>query len=337
MFFKNKDGTVNSFPIVLIFTVAAIAGYLVLFGIDIKKKVEDVVDDLTTNTTKVTETTTIKLCNGCSMSFINESFDFSTNADVDVRELLKLDKVSLRSVQFTSSNTSLVDVKPYANSFKVVTSNMNGSATITAKYDNITISAVINVMNPSNGTVKFKYDYYFVAKGKTIEPELTTYPYGLNTADITYSCSDEKLVKPNKMMLKGVQVGETICTVTKGKSKASTKVYVVYDYIRVKTNQGGEYQEAREITPSGTSFDIQITYDKLSKKDFEAMDFQLSWARNDIGANCVYKEPAPNARTWVFHCETPGTGKSILKIALPDEDIKNKPGFNSFTYFEINK
>ena len=120
------------------------------------------------------------------MNFISDSFDFSTNADVDVRDLLKLDKVSLRSVQFTSSNEQLVNIKPYANSFKVVTSNLNGQATITAKYDSITITAVINVMNPSNGTVKFKYDYYFVAKGKNFAPELSTYPYGLNTSDITY-------------------------------------------------------------------------------------------------------------------------------------------------------
>ena len=43
MAFKNKDGTVNSFPIVLIFTVLAIAGYILLSGFVNKKKVEDVV------------------------------------------------------------------------------------------------------------------------------------------------------------------------------------------------------------------------------------------------------------------------------------------------------
>ena len=334
MAFKNKNGTVNSFPIVLIFTVLAIAGYLLLFGLDIKKKVEEVVDDFTTNTTKQTETTTIKLCNGCSMSFISDSFDFSTNADVDVRELLNLDKVSLRSVQFSSSNEQLVNVKSYANSFKVVTSNLNGQATITAKYDNITISAVINVINPSNGTVRFKYDYYFVAKGKNISPELSTYPYGLNISDVTYQCADEKIVSKS---FRGNQVGETICYVVKNGKKQATKVFVVYDYIRVKTNQSGEYQEARSITPNGNSFDIQITYDRLTKKDFDQTNIQLDTIRNDIGATIKYVGPAANARTWIYHVEAPGTGKTVLKISIPDEDLKNKPGFNSFTYFEINK
>ena len=337
MAFKNKDGTVNSFPIVLIFTVVAILGYILLFGIDIKKKVENVVEDMVTNTTKQTETTTIKLCNGCSMNFINESFDFSTNAEVDVTELLKLDKVSLRSVQFSSSNESLVSVKPFSNSFKVVTTNLNGQATITAVYDNINISAVINVINPSNGTVKFKNDNNFVVRNKNIAPELTTYPYGLNTEDVTYSCADEKIAKPIKNQIRGIGVGETTCYVTKNGKKQSAKVHVVLDYIRVKTNQGGDYQEASSVTPNGDSFDIQITYDRLTKKDFDQTNIQLDTIRNDIGATIKYVGPAANARTWIYHVEAPGTGKTVLKISIPDEDLKNKPGFNSFTYFEINK
>ena len=339
MKFKNKDGTVNSFPIVLIFTVVAIAAYVLLFGIELKQKVDDVVSDLTETTTKATETTTIILCNGCSMSFISDSFEFASNSDVDVKELLKLDKVSLRSVQFSSSNEALVTVKPYANSFKVSTSNLTGSAVITAKYDTITISATINVINPSNGSANFKYDYYFLAKKRTIEPEISTQPYGLNIDDAKYSCANDKVASFEKdsNVLKGNQVGETLCTITKNGKKSTTKVYVIYDYIRVKTNQSGEYQEARSITPNGNSFDIQVTYDDFYNDHYDYRDLNVGFEQNDIGATITYVGPATSNRTWIYHIEAPGTGHSRLKIWINDAVAENKPNWNSFTYFDIYK
>ena len=337
--FKNKDGTVNALPIVLIFTFIAISIYLLLFGVEIKRKVDDVVNDLTTTTTKTTETTTIKICNGCSMSFISESFDFSTNASVDVKELIKVDKIGIRNIDFTSSNPNLVSVNPHSNTFNVTTSNLNGAATITAKYADITITATINVINPSNGSVDFKYSDYFVVKGKKLVADVATYPYGLNYSDATFKCNNDNVrVGEHENNFFANKIGDSVCTITKSGKKSTANIHVVYDYIRVKINESGEYKEARTINPSGNSFDVQISLDNLTKNNFDYQQIQTSWSRNDLNATITYVGPAPNANTWIYHIELNGTGKSILRIDLPDESTKqNDPRGHSFTLFEINK
>ena len=337
--FKNKDGTVNALPIVLIFTFIAISIYLLLFGVEIKRKVDDVVNDLTTTTTKTTETPTIKICNGCSMNFISDSFDFSTNASVDVKEIINVNKIGVRNIDFTSSNPGLVSINSHSNTFNITTSNQNGSATITAKYADITISAIINVVNPSSGSVEFKYSDYFIAQGESFAADIITRPYGLNIDDATYKCNNDKVsTDEHENNFSGYEIGTSVCTITKGGKKTTANIHVVYDNIRVRINESGEYKEARTISPSGNSFDIQISLDNKTKNNFDHQQIQTSWSRNDLNATITYIGPAPNINTWNYHIELNGTGKSILRIDLPDESTKpDEPHGHSFMLFEINK
>ena len=327
---KNKDGTINSLPICVIFTVIAIALHILIFGIDIKDNNVPFVGDVITTQKKNTETTTINICNGCSMRFTADSVDVSTNGEADIGELMSLNKVNIRNVSFTSSDPNLFNVISSGNTFKVSTGNLEGSATLNAKYADMDINLVVNVVHPSKAEVKFKYDYYFVGIKNKIYPEYVTYPYGYNTDGITFSAVGKGIISTNKKnnVVSGRSVGEDTYTLEIGNIKASTKIYVVQNLITVKTNESGSYKEARDITPQGTSFDIVIQFEDKNKQNFDNKNLTVTFDRNDLNANAKFVKKHSDINSYIYHVEISGSGKSVMRVELSD---------GSFTLFEINK
>ena len=327
---KNKDGTINSLPICVIFTVFAIAIHILVFGIDFKESSVPFIGDIITTQKANVETTTIKVCNGCSMRFTAESVDVSTNGEVDIAEFMNLNKVNMRNVSFSSSDTNLFSVLPSGNSFKVSTGNLEGSALLNAKYADMDLNIVVNVIHPSRAEVKYKYDYYFVGLKNKISPEIVTYPYGYNTSGMTFSAAGKNIISAtkNKNVVSGRKVGEDIVTLEVGNIKASTKIYVVPNLITIKTNESGSYKEARNITPQGTSFDFVVQFEDKSKENFDNKNITISFDRNDLNANVKYVKKHSDINSYIYHMEFSGSGTSIMRVELSD---------GSFTLFEIYK
>ena len=331
MKFKNKDGTVNSLPIVIIFSVVAIASYLIIFGVDFKEEVKNVIGDNTTTTTKTTEKTTIKLCNGCSMRFNNTSYDVSTNGEVDLASLMILDKISIRDVTFKSSNDSIMTIQPKGSTYYIATGNQDGTATVIAEYADITIEATINIIQPSKSEVKFKYPYYFVGIKEKIEPEIVTYPLGYNTNGITFDTKDKGIlgVTSKKNAVTGKVQGEGSYTLNIGNSTSTTTIYVVPNVISVKVDQGGIYKTQREITPVGDEFNVAISFEDNNRNNYDQKDITISFPQtNGLTMNAGYLSKSNEYNSYIYLITAQGTGSATMKVELPD---------GSFTLFEIKK
>jgi len=329
MKFKNKDGTVNSLPIVIVFTVVAITSYILIFGIEFKEEVKNVVGN-TTTTTKTTEKTTIKLCNGCSMRFDNTSYDVSTNGEVDISSLMIFDKISIRDVTFTSSNESIMTIEPKGSTYYISTGNLDGSATITATYGEVRAEATINVIQPSKSEVKFKYPYYFVGVKEKIEPEIVTYPLGYNTNGIKFDTKDKQMlgVSKNKNTVTGKMQGSGTYTLNIGASVSSTTIYVVPNIIKVKVDQGGIYRQLREVSPIGDEFNVLITFEDNNKNNYNQNDLKITFIDEGVTGSIGYVSKSNEYNSYVYLVTARGTGKTTMKVELPD---------GSFTMFEIKK
>jgi hypothetical protein len=330
---KNEDGTINSLPIIGIFTTLAIALYILLFGIEIKEKIEEKANEIMPTTTTTTTTAYKSLCNDCTFNFRESSFDVSVNAEVDLLELLNLNRITINYLKFTTSDDSVATTSPKHTTYVLKTGMKEGSTKITASYDGKTTETTINVISPTNGTVGFKYDYYIIKKGKNITPELTTYPYGLNINNLDYCPTTQNgIFNCNKKTgaLSGKNVGSAKYTISFGKSKASTTIYVVNNLITVKVNKDGSVKEARDITPVSNSFDIVIEFETGKDESYDNNNLSITFDSNPLGASVSFIAPDKGKNTYVYKVNlTEGTtGTSTMRVALPD---------GSFTLFNITK
>ena len=321
MKFKNEDGTVNALPIVAIFTIFSIALYIVLFGLDIKEKIEEVQNEKEMPTIKSTEQATMSLCNGCTFGFTKESYDVSINGKVDLKEIMNVYKTSVNYMTFESENPELFTVEPLSSSFVIKTGNKTGSAKIIAKYVDKTAEATINVLSADNIRVRFKYNNYFVQKGKEITPEIDAYPLSVNLDDVVYcvnksneiiSCSD------NENKVQGYEVGKSIYTIRLGKQTASTTINVVENLITIKVNNGESYKPANEVNPSGNSFDFVLNYTDVNKDRFDNKDIDISFDSNPLNARVTYIGPDKTKNSYVYHVDLDNgtTGTSTMRVKL---------------------
>ncbi len=327
---KNKDGTVNSLPIMIIVSVIIVVTYSLLFGFDIKEEVDTIMTDSKISTTKAIEKTTIKLCNNCSMRFKEVSFDVSTNGTVDVAELLSLDKIGLRNVTFDVSDPNLITIEPYSNTFLLTTGNQEGTAIIYATYGDITAETTINIIHPSKANVKFEYDYYFVAYKNRIEANIVTYPLGYNTNDIKFYTNDKTIVgiSSKRPTITGKDYGEGTVYLNIGNITSEAKVYVVPNLITVKVQNGDKYQEARSITPIGDSFQLMITFTDSQHANYDNKNLSVSFENQGILAQSAYVGKGSEANSYIYQVDISGTGKAIMRVELSD---------GSYTLFEINR
>ena len=330
MKFKNEDGTINAMPICAIFTTLAITLYILLFGVEIKQKADEIASELNTTTTS-RERATISTCDGCNMNFIDNSIDIVINGQLDIGEILKLHKITMNNVTFESEDPNLFTVNAYKSTFVIKTGNNTGTAKIKAKYENVNVETTINVVNPSAGIVKFKYDYYFVAKGKEITPELDIYPYSLNINNIKYSRGNETIdVSEEEGKVRGNEIGTGIVKLQLGNVKDDAKVYVVKNYIKVKVNENGSFTEARSIKPAGDEFDIVVNFEDKDKENFDNLNLTLTFDNNQLGASVKYVNPDRAQNSYIYHVtlQNGATGASTLRVTLSD---------GSFTLFDIYK
>lgn len=330
---KNKDGTINSIPICIIFTVLAVVAHFFIFGFNFNKSSNSIIgtDNKATTTTTTKPNSSIDLCNDCSIRFRNDTVDVSTNGDVDLSSLIILDKTTIQSVSFTSSDPQVVKISPSGGSYHIVTSNLEGKAIITAKAGDNKVELIVNVIHPSKASVKFKYDYYFVSKSSGIYPEIETYPLGINLGDIKFSVNTKDIVYADgkKSFVKGNKTGEAIYSLETNGMKASTKIYSVPNLITIKVNSNGQYKQEREITPSGSSFEIIIQFEDKNRDNYDNSNLNISFDQNDLNARVTYSKRHNALNSYIYQVDNiSGTGKSIMRVELPD---------GSFTLFEINK
>ena len=334
MKFKNEDGTINAIPIAAVFTIFSIALYILLFGIQIKQDIEEDLEDTTPISTKApVETTTISLCNNCSMSFNVRSADVAINGLLDIKELLRLYRVNIANVKFTSGNEELFTVIAHGSSYAIKTGNVTGTAKLTAEFMDQKTDITINVVGMDNADIKFKYDYYIVRVDDSISPELTVYPYSLNLDIVKYctgynenyiSCSEEE----NEVY--GQQVGSSKYEIKYRNIKASTMIYVVKTLLTIKVNEDGTYKSTREVTPTGKSFDFTIYIDDKEKEGFDNKDISISFDSNPLDVTVKYAGPDKTKNSYVYHAELNenASGTSVMRATLSD---------GSFMLLNINK
>ena len=338
---KNKDGTVNSLPIVLIVSVFIIASYLLVFGFDFdlnlqgSKKPSDG-EESTYIATKKQEQTTINLCLNCSMRFNNTSVDVATNASVDISSFLNLDGISIRNVNFEVSDANIISVQASGNTYLLSTGNLTGTATLYASYADVKAEININVISIATANVNFKYPYYFVATKGKVTPELDVYPLGYNISGISYTPSSKDMVSlsvdknTSLPILTGKKLGEMTLTLNIGNSSSSTKIYVVENKVTVKVLEGDVYKERRSITPLSESFDVLVTFQDKYNQHFDNKSLSVSFDNQGLNASASYVGRGKESNSYIYHIEVYGAGKSTMRVDLAD-------GYGSFTLFEINK
>ncbi len=330
MKFKNKDGTVNSLPIVLIVSIVIIGVYTIIFGFDMKEEVGDVITEIEVTTTTTTETTTIQLCNDCSMRFKETAVDVSTNGEVDLNNLMVLDKIGIRNITFTSSDDNLLTINPYSNTFLARTGNQEGTVNIYASYGTINTEIKVNIIHPSKATIKFRYPYYFVSEKSSISPEIDTYPLGYNTSGMTFVSSDKKVFSAsnNKNQISGKTVGEASYILSQGSISDMTTIYVVKNKINIKVQDGDSYKVQRDINVMGDQFDILVEYEDKEKQNFDNKNITITFNNVGLNAQAAYVTKGKEYNTLLYHIELSGTGRSTMRVELSD---------GSFTLFEIYK
>ena len=330
-FLKNEDGTMNLLPVVIIVTaLCGVCFYFVFSSLTKTNSTTPTFDDRTV-TTRSTEKTTIQLCNDCSMSFTQESYDVSTNGTIDLETLVKLDKVGINFVKFSVTDESLATIKPKNGTFMLNTGNNAGTVTLKAEYSTLTSVATLNVVNPTNTSISFKYPYYVIKKGGYVDPEIVTYPLGLKINDAKYNCNempDNPIgVDEGSGRISGNNVGENIANITKDGMKASTKVYVVENYITIKVKNGNQYKAIREYYPSNNIFDILVVLDN-NKNDYTDKDLSVYKVDGSLDVSAAYVSKGSEVNSYVYHVEAPGSGEATLKVQLSD---------GSFNFLVIKK
>jgi hypothetical protein len=327
---KNKDGTINSLPICIIFSIFAVAIHILVFGVDIKEVSKPLGGEIITtkNTTKAN--TTINMCNDCSMRFKYDTADVSTNGEFDISEILIVERIFLSSIKFDSSDKNIFTLSPSGSSIKIVTGNLEGSAVLSAQYGDKETKIVINVVHPSKASIKYKEDYYFVSLKNRITPELETYPFGYNLNGIAFTVDGKDIISVNKTSgeVSGRKVGTDIVRAKVGGLTASTKIIVVENLITVKINDAGTYKKAREITPSGNSFDFVIQFEDKNRANYDNKNLSITFDRNDLNADVSFVKKHSEANSYIYHMELSGSGTTTMRIDLPD---------GSFTLFDVHK
>jgi len=322
-FLRNEDGTMNIMPVVIIVTLLCGACFYFVFSSLLNTTPAPQTDDRII-TTRTTEKTTIQLCNGCSLSFKESSFDVSTNGSLDLSEIVKLDKVSINFIKFSLDNDSIASIQGKRGTFYLNTGTNTGTVKLKAEYADQTSEATLNIVNPTNKSISFKYPYYFVKSQGEITPELVTYPLGLDIKDAEFSqpenmdhCAN---VDSDTGRVSGNEVGEDIIKVTKDGITASTKIYVVENLITVKVHNGEQYKAVREYYPNEGIFDILVVLDKSS---YGVKDLNVYKLDGSLNINAAYVSKGTELNSFVYHIETSGSGEGTLRVDLANGSFTN--------------
>ena len=327
MRFKNKDGTVNAIPFILIATIVIVGIFILLYGFEIKDDVTTIMDDTHKRTT--TSTTTIQLCKDCSIKFKEDSIDVSTNAEIDLNDMLTLDKVSIRNISFTTDNSDLISISSRGNTFVLKTNNQDGEANIYASYGTANAQAKIKIIHPSNASVKFKYPYYFVSPKSKVTADIDVYPLGYDISDITYETNNKAAIMTGKdNIITGKSVGTSLYTLKIGNIIDTTTIYTVKNLITIKVADGDKYKEAKGLNTQSNSFEFLVHYEDVDHMNFDQRNISITFDSYGLSGAAAFISKGKESNSLIYHADLSGSGKATMRVTLSD---------GSFTLFDINK
>ena len=326
--FFNEDGTIKVL-------VSSLAVFLVLFLVVIiiaflmgdSKPAEPI----TTTTTKKTTTTTIKLCNGCKVHFKNSTITLEANKEVDLTELIDLEKVNVRALKFTIADPSLLEVKGEGEKVILKTLDKVGTTTITAQYDDVETTMNVIVSQNYIASASLGNRAYYAYLNRETPLNLDISPQGMPLTTLDLSIADEayaSLTETNEVI--GKQIGETKINLNMNGTLTSAPLYIIDNRILVKLKKETEYEEVDTITITNTintTYDISIQIEDRNNAGYNASSLKFDYINaGSLSSNVTFigNDPLDDHNYFYRINLTYDSGVtsmenySLISISLPD-------------------
>lgn len=276
-FFVNKDGTIKVLR-------ATIAVMLVLFvAIFIMAILMGSKDDLTvgggTTTTQKIETTTIDLCRDCEMEFTQKSVTLNVDDSIDLKEIMKLEKVNIRNVKLSIEDTSLLEITASGDTLLLSSKDKIGTTNVTATYEGLESTLKVSVQSDEIRGAAFSQDIYYVYFGETSSLDITTEPEGMDVSLLDLAIDNTDIAEVNSQnAIIGKNIGETTIRLNCNNTTDVATLYVVKNRIEIKVKNDNLY-EAMENYKYQSNYaggiDISISFEDRDNQGYTNEDLKF--------------------------------------------------------------
>lgn len=243
-FFFNEDGTVKiPNTIGVIAAVLVVGVFLVVLLMGTKG---DLANGKVTTTQKI-GTTTIKLCNGCSLKFKETSYTMPSNTSIDLQDLLNIKKVNIKNVKITIEDKEIVMIEDKGKTLNLTSLDVLGSTKVTVEYEKLKTEIEIIVDQDYINSAKLYDKVYYAYVGETTELDLDVSPKGAETSSLDLSVLDKNIADFDESgKLVGKSVGETTIYLKDKDEVSSASLFVVDNRLTFKVKEDVLYKEMDE-------------------------------------------------------------------------------------------
>lgn len=246
-FFFKEDGTLKVINVVIV--VDVIVAIILLFMVkSIFGSITNTVNIKRRPSTTVT-TTTIDLCNGCKINFKQNSINVSPGETYLLEDLLNLEKVNMKYVNFEISDESLAKMTLKDEKIALEILDSLGNFTLKASYYSEVSSMEVDINSDRLLDITFDQDIYYVKTNGTLTPKYELKPKGYNATNI-----DKRILNTDIATLDetgniiGKKLGKTSLTISSGNISKSVPIYVVNSNVTVKVKENFLYRDLKNIT-----------------------------------------------------------------------------------------
>lgn len=271
-FYFNEDGTINIVKATLsVVIILLLFSLLILFLFREREKLTE--GGGTTSTNKIL-TTTIKLCKDCKMKFKQNEYKMEANAEIEISELLDLEKINVKMIKFTIEDKSLLEIKEINGKLMLKSLDKLGSTKLVATFDDreASLDVVINQTFAQSAKLYDKVYYAYLNQETLIDVD--SKPIGIDPSFLDLSVENLNIatIMPNGHV-KGLAIGETTIILNSPEGTSRALLYVIRNRITIKVKEGMLYKEIDYIKyPSNIDgyLDLSIKPENnLSKDDLK--------------------------------------------------------------------
>lgn len=257
--FFNLDGTIKlSCAIILVDTITFLILLLIYIGL---LKNQDLTPRITT-TTKMTTTTTIKLCKNCYIKFNRQDIEMEPNSSYPLEDLMDLKGVDIHNVKFSISNTDLASIDLVAGKTSIIAKNTLGTFTLTAKYLDFEENMEININTSKLDSINFDKLSYYLYVDEEINVGFITNPVGYNIDNLTFTIDNTNIAEiVDNKKIKGKSLGTTKISINNNGTIISANIYVVKTKITIKIKENYLYQEKDIIEYNDKEVEVLLQID----------------------------------------------------------------------------
>lgn len=205
--------------------------------------------------------------------FSENSLLMKTNDEYNLKDIMRLENVDIQKLSFESNDDNIVSIEQQ----KLISKNNVGSATITAKYNNLETKLLVIVENDEKDSLVYSADIkqseYYLFVGETLNVDYEYHPTYASDIDFSWLSSDSDIVSTNNNKITGNKIGKATITLKNNKTgcnvdedydcydTSNATVYVVNHKIVFEYLDNNEYKKSYEISDSGHSDYIHKLYE----------------------------------------------------------------------------